>query len=135
MPRKSRATGVGRGNGVGSGRTQFRDGMPSGNPSGRPKKIKVTPPASIQEALSRAMQRPIVMREGSREKTLPQFEAMIEVMLNDFPRASLNQKIRLLTLCMSIAPDLEQGREPETQGDALQKFADWIMLQGGAESD
>lgn len=122
MPRKSRATGVGRGHGPGSAATQFKDGMPSRNPLGRPKKVKLPPARSLEEAIDRVLRRTVQMDDGSTKKTVSHLEAMIEVLLNSFPRATPSEKIRILQYCQELAPDVKLDRPPEICRESIQEF-------------
>lgn len=116
MPRRSRATGVGRGNGAGSARTQFKEGMPSGNPRGRPRKAQEEPPQSMLEALGQALRQPTEMRDANgNRKAVTMFTAMTEVLLNDFPKASPAIRLRIFNMLLAHSCSIPLAPPPQPE--------------------
>jgi hypothetical protein len=111
--------GVGRGNGEGSKRTQFQDGMPSRNPNGRPRKPKREPNASIKDAVSRELRQLITVRENGVEEQRSQTDAMVMLMFAQFSKATIREKIAILRYAADIAPETLNDRKHEAPADAL----------------
>ena len=131
MPRKSRSTGVGRGNGPGSEKGQFKDGMPSRNPLGRPKKEKPTPPASLQDALARKLGATVrVMMDGKTIEML-QYEAMVEALMIDFGLRSTSpaMRLRILKECISIVPTIASQATLRPDPEALEEVVKMLAEQ------
>lgn len=133
MARKSRSTGVGRGNGAGSARTQFKDGMPSGNPLGRPRKPKQAPPRSLNEAIDAALRRVITATENNREKKMTQLQAMIELLVADYPKASYPSKLKLLQHLASLGENGYEQKPELPSNEVIHEFV--ARLAEEAERD
>ncbi len=117
MPRKQWPDGgVGRGNGPGSARTQFKPGMPSGNPSGRPRKAKAAPSASLKEAALKSLAEVIQTTENGIARKRPQSEAMIMLLLAQYPSAKPREKIAILRYIGELAPEAELVRNKNSPG-------------------
>ncbi len=128
MPRKQwPGDGVGRGNGPGSARTQFKSGMPSANPSGRPRRPKMVPSASLKEAVLRSLAEEIRTTENGVARKRPQSEAMIMLLLAHYPSARPREKIAILRYVGELAPQAElirNGELPrETVKDVVERLA------------
>ena len=128
MARKSRSTGVGRGNGFGSARTQYRSGMPSGNPNGRPRKEKLPPSRSFQQAMLRELARPGQGTVEGVEVEMPQFEAMTLSFINDYYRASPATKLRMLTACSQMAGDVVEA-DPQPTDETIRSVVEQLAAE------
>jgi hypothetical protein len=103
MPRKREATGVGRGNGLGSRKTQFKGGMPSGNPNGRPRKPKPAPSTSFADAARKLLSEEMDVQTGIRRtKRMPRFDAAIRVLMSEFGDASFKDKLAFIKMFSSV---------------------------------
>lgn len=129
MARRSRATGVGRGNGAGSARTQFRNGMPSANPNGRPRKEKELPARSIADAIEKILWRDMDVTDRSGTRKIPQFQAMLEYAVADFPRCSPAARLRLLQFCIDAAPEVLHAPPPAPDADRLRTFLETLAKE------
>ena len=114
--------GVGRGNGVGSARTQFRSGMPSANPAGRPRKPKVAPNASFKEAALSQLAAVITTTEDGVARKRSRGEAMIMLLMADFQAAGPREKIAMLRYLGKLAPEVELMRNRDLPKDAINEF-------------
>lgn len=120
MPRKHRpGDGVGRGNGPGSARTQYKPGMPSGNPFGRPSKPKTVPSASLKEAVLKHLAEEIRTTEDGVARKRPQSEAMIMLLLAHYPSAKAREKIAILRYFGELAPEAELMDNRDIPKDAV----------------
>lgn len=108
-----RPTGVGRGNGEGSKKTQFQRGAPSANPHGRPRKEKVAPATSIDEALAREIAKTITTYENGFPRRMTQAEAMAKLYLSKFQSGSMNEQHQVLRY---IAQHVPPPDPPAAQG-------------------
>lgn len=111
--------GIGRGNGAGSARTQFSSGMPSANPAGRPRKAKVPPNASLKEAALKALAASISTTENGVARKRSQSEAMILLLIAQYPAAKPREQIAMLKYLGELAPEAEQMRNRDLPKDAV----------------
>ncbi|MFW2830809.1 DUF5681 domain-containing protein [Sphingomonas sp. ID0503] len=89
MARK-RNTGVGRGNGEGSRRTQFKDGMPSGNPEGRRRsKARALANTDLARAFKKALTGDVFVSENGRKRKAPLTEAIALSLMDSFNKANI----------------------------------------------
>lgn len=96
MARKSRATGVGKGNGEGSRRTQFSHDDWPGNRAGRPRKTAGTlKDQSIAAAMVRELNKPWSIEVNGVKTKIPAAEAMSLILIEDFKTATTPQKIMI----------------------------------------
>lgn len=122
--------GVGRGNGAGSAKTQFREGMPSANPAGRPRKAKVQPNASLKEAALAALSETIPTTENGVARKRLQGEAMIRLLIANFPQAKPHEKIAILRFLTDLAPEAELMRNRDLPADAIVKLVEVLAKEG-----
>ena len=122
--------GVGRGNGAGSAQTQFREGMPSANPAGRPRKPKLPPNASLKEAALAALSATIATTENGVARKRPQGEAMIKLMIANFPQAKPREQIAILKYLGGLAPEAELMRNRDIPMDAVVKLVEALAKEG-----
>lgn len=104
--------GVGRGNGIGSARTQFKSGMPSANPYGRPKRAKQAPNRSLKEAVLKGMGEHISTIEDGVARKRSRTEAMIMLLFAQYRSAKPREQIANLKYLGSIAPEVELDSAP-----------------------
>ena len=131
MPRQTWAgDGVGKGNGAGSAKTQFREGMPSANPAGRPRKAKVLPNASLKEAALAALSATISTTENGVPRKRLQGEAMIKLMIANFPQAKPREQIAILKYLGDLAPEAELMRNRDLPADAVLKLVEALAKEG-----
>lgn len=130
MPRKQWPDGgVGRGNGPGSAKTQFKAGMPSGNPSGRPRKPKTAPSASLKEAALKSLAEVIQTTENGIPRKRPQSEAMIMLLIAQYPSAKPGEKIAILRYIGELAPEAELMRRRELPRDAVKALVERLAQE------
>ena len=94
--RASRATGVGRGNGEGSKAGQFQPGEPSRNPQGRPPKVKRAVNSDLRSLFREMLNEEVPVNQGGVSRMMPQQQAMIRLLMNDFSRASHRDRLDLM---------------------------------------
>ncbi len=116
MPRRTwPGDGVGRGNGAGSRRTQFKSGMPSANPNGRPCKPKLGPDASLKDAALRVLLEQVVTTENGVRRKQSRVTAMIKLLLADFPVGNTREKLAILKYFGMLVPEAELTRNQDNQ--------------------
>lgn len=124
MSRKQ-ASGVGRGHGAGSRRTQFQEGMPSRNPKGRPRKPKEVPSKSLMQALGRQLTQMVDTYDGGKRKRMAGFDAIASVMMHRLATASLRDQLSFARVIAqqpeAFAPDHQPS--PETIADFVRELA------------
>ena len=123
--------GVGRGNGAGSARTQFRSGAPSANPAGRPRKAKVPPNASLKEAVLTALAATISTTENGVARKRSQSEAMIMLLIAQFPSAKPREQIAMLKYLGDLAPEVELMRNRDLPMEAINDFITRLAQEAG----
>ena len=133
MPRRTwPGDGVGRGNGAGSRRTQFKSGMPSGNPHGRPRKPKLGPDASLKDAALRVLLKPVVTTENGVRRKQSRVTAMIKLLLAGFPVANTREKLAILKYVGTLVPESEltRNRDNQISPTAIQDFVKTLAAEG-----
>jgi Family of unknown function (DUF5681) len=103
---------------VGPGRPpkeyQFKPGQ-SGNPKGLKRKPKPIAP-DLKAALERALNEPIKLKQGERERTVSMAEAGIKQLVAQFAKGNHQARRDLIVLCDKLDVDLMAG-----QGQAFQE--------------
>lgn len=123
--------GVGRGNGLGSARTQFRSGMPSANPHGRPRKPKLAPNRSLKEAVLKGLGEQVSTTENGVARKRTQTEAMIMLLLAQYPSAKPREQLAILKYFGSVAPEVELVSAPrELAANAVEDLVAALALEG-----
>ena len=127
--------GVGRGNGAGSARTQFSSGMPSANPAGRPRKAKVLPNASFKEAVLTALAASIATTENGVGRKRSQSEAMIMLLIVQYPAAKPRDKIAMLKYLGELAPEAELMRNRDLPKETVANLVATLAKEGIVDLD
>jgi len=124
--------GVGRGNGAGSQRTQFKAGMPSGNPHGRPRKPKLGPDASLKDAALRVLLEQVVTTENGVKRKQSRVMAMIKLLLADFPVGNTREKLAILKYVGTLVPEavLARSRDNEISPTAIEDLVKTLAEEG-----
>ena len=132
MPRRAwPGDGIGRGNGTGSRRTQFKPGMPSGNPNGRPRKPKLAPDASLKDAALRVLLEPVVTTEGGVRRKLPRADAMLKLLVASFPDCDAREKLAILKYLGVLVPEAQLAGAPRRiTANAVQDFVAALAREG-----
>ena len=122
--------GVGRGNGPGSARTQFKSGMPTANPNGRPKRAKQAPNRSLKEAALRSLAGQVLTKENGVARKRTQPEAMMMLLLAEYPSAKLREKVMILKYLGSLAPEIELERNRDLPPTAIEDLVAALAREG-----
>ncbi len=97
---------------VGPGRPpkehQFKPGQ-SGNPKGAKRKPKPMAP-DLKAALERALNEPIKLKQGERERTMTMAEAGIKQLVAQFVKGNHQARRDLIVLCDKLGVDLMAGQ-------------------------
>jgi hypothetical protein len=127
--KRMRGGGVGRGNGAGSAKTQFKAGMPSGNRLGRPPKAKAAASASLKEAALKSLAQLIHTTENGITRKRPQSEAMIMLLLAQYPSAKPRDKIAILRYIGELAPQAELMRNGDLPKNAIKDLVERLAQE------
>jgi hypothetical protein len=102
---------------VGPGRPpkehQFKPGR-SGNPEGAKRKPKPIAP-DLKAALERALNEPIKLKQGERERTVSMAEAGIKQLVAQFAKGNHQARRDLIVLCDKLDVDLMAGQRQAVQ--------------------
>lgn len=102
---------------VGPGRPpkehQFKPGK-SGNPTGAKRKPKPVAP-DLKAALERALNEPIKLKQGERERTVSMAEAGIKQLVAQFAKGNHQARRDLIVLCDKLDVDLMAGQRQAVQ--------------------
>jgi hypothetical protein len=127
--KQMRGGGVGRGNGAGSAKTQFKAGMPSGNRLGRPRKAKAAASASLKEAALKSLAQLIHTTENGITRKRPQSEAMIMLLLTKYPTAKPREMIAILRYVSELAPETELVRNGDLPKNAIKNLVERLAQE------
>jgi hypothetical protein len=102
---------------VGPGRPpkehQFKPGQ-SGNPNGAKRKPKPMAP-DLKAALERALNEPIKLKQGERERTMTMAEAGIKQLVAQFAKGNHHARRDVIGLCDKLGVDLTAGQQQALQ--------------------
>lgn len=135
MGRCSRGAGVGRGNGPGSAKGQFKSGRPSANPHGRPRKPKPEPNGSLRDAAQRELGALVDIFENGVRKTVPQPEAMMRTLTARFSKAPVKDQIQIIRFFLSVVPSALEQRSPLPPQDSIAAFIEKLADEARREQE
>jgi hypothetical protein len=92
---------------------QFKPGQ-SGNPKGAKRKPKPIAP-DLKAALERALNEPIKLKQGERERTVSMAEAGIKQLVAQFVKGNPQARRDLIVLCDKLGVDLLAGQRQAVQ--------------------
>ena len=102
---------------VGPGRPpkehQFKPGQ-SGNPKGAKRKPKSMAP-DLKAALERALNKPIKLKQGEKERTVTMAEAGIKQLVAQYVKGDPHARRDLFALCDKLGVDLMAGQQQAIQ--------------------
>jgi len=92
---------------------RFKPGQ-SGNPGGVKRKPKSMAP-DLKAALERALNEPIKLKQGDRERTMTMAEAGIKQLVAQFVKGNHQARRDLIVLCGKVGIDLMAGQQQALQ--------------------
>ena len=130
MSRRPTPSGVGRGNGTGSLRTQFKSGMPSGNPAGRPRRPKVvSDPTDFGAALARVMASSVDVNVDGRRRKMPRVDVVARNYLETMMRGSPQAQTAALKFIFGAGGAAAELRNGDIPASAIADFVEGIAAE------
>jgi hypothetical protein len=124
--RRSRATGVGRGNGEGSRVSQFKEGEPSRHPQGRPRKEATPVDIDLRSVIRRQLATPVAVRQNGISTMVPQGEALVSLMLANCRNAKPREQLAIMKFLIEQAKLSSDEAEMRNMDIPPQSIADFI---------